>query len=494
LSDEAGRQDASPGDGRYSLSAILVCLAVWLALFAGFQHPGYTSAFFEPRAVFHYYLGAKYFDEIGPFDLYGCVIAADRESDRIWRPDTPVRNLHTYVIVPAGLVFCPRERFTPERWMAFVRDVSWFTRQATPADWALALTDKGYNATPFFSVVVGQTIDRATVLQLDATRRSFVLFNVDFVFLAIAVWIVWRSAGRTVALFTLVLALGFFGSFGRIGGNLAQYVWFPCLTAAVAAWRMRRAAASGAALAIATGFQMFPALFALPVVVVALRSVVRGDRAGWTRAVVFSVSLAAVFGLCVAIGSTSPRGVDAWRVWRQKMEIHSAYLRGEVFDIGLSNVIAGAVSADRATSNSYEEDIPHSRARQAALEAHRRLWFSVSALLIGLFVAAVWSVPEQAALAFGFVPIYALLALSPYYYFALALLPFMAVGLPRVQYNAVIGAVAVLLAVNLAIWNGSYISFTYWWHAVTQLLMGAFIVLLALIPLLWRLPPESHPA
>jgi len=58
----------------------------------------------------------------------------------------------------------------------------------------------------------------------------------------------------------------------------------------------------------------------------------------------------------------------------------------------------------------------------------------------------------------------------------------------------VIGAVAVLLAVNLAIWNGSYISFTYWWHAVTQLLMGAFIVLLALIPLLWRLPPESHPA
>ena len=495
MSDEPGRRDdASQIDGRYSLGTVLACLAVWLGLFAGLQHPGYTSAFFEPRAVFHYYLGAKYFNEVGPFDLYGCVIAADRETNRMWRPETPVRNLHTYVIVPAVSLFCQRGRFTNERWTSFAQDVAWFTQKATPADWASALTDKGYNATPFFSAVFGQVIDRAAFLQLDDTWRPFILFNLDLIFLAIAVWIVWRSGGRTIALLTLVLALGFFGSFGRIGGNLAQYAWFPCLAAAVAAWRARRPVLSGAALGLATGFQIFPGLFAIPIVVVGARSMFRGDREGWTRALVFAFSLAVVIGSCMAIGSTSSRGFEVWREWRQKMEIHSAYLRGEVFDIGLSNMVGDAVSADRTTSNSYEEDIPHSRARQAALDAHRWIWFSIAALLIVLFVAAVWVVPDQAALAFGFVPIYALLALSPYYYFALALLPFMAVGLPRAQYSAMVGAVAVLLAVNLAIWNGSYISFSFGWHAVTQVLIAVFIFLMPLIPFLVREPkPERHP-
>jgi peptidoglycan/LPS O-acetylase OafA/YrhL len=166
------------------------------------------------------------------------------------------------------------------------------------------------------------------------------------------------------------------------------------------------------------------------------------------------------------------------------MAIHSSYLRGEVFDIGLSNVIGYALSPDRTSSDSYEHDVPHSRARQAAIRAHWWLWVSLAALLIGLSAAAVWSGPEQAALAFGVVPMWALLALSPYYYFVLALLPFMAIGLPRDQYRMLVAAVAVLLAVNLAIWNGSYISFSFGWHAVTQVLFAMFTLLVPLIPLL----------
>jgi hypothetical protein len=490
----AGRgcpDDAAPVGGPYSLRSILAWVGVWLGLFAGIQHPGYISAFYEPRAVLHYYLGAKYFNEIGPFDLYGCVFAADGETTNIWAADTPVRDLHDYTLVPAIATSCPRERFSAERWTAFLRDVSWITGTATPADFALALTDKGYNATPFFSRVFGQVIDAATLVRANSTRWPFIVFNLDLIFVAIAVWIVFRSAGATIALLVLVFGLGFFGNFGRIGGNLAQYVWFPCLTASVAAWRARRPAAGGAALGLAAGFHVFPAFFAFPVVVSGMRSIVRGDRDGWMRSLVFCVSLVVVIGSCVAIGSASPRGFDAWRTWRQKMAIHSAYLRGEVFDIGLSNVLGDALSGDHASSDSYEQDIPHSLARRTAVGAHRWLWLLLSALLIGLAVAAVWSVPEQPAPAFGFVPIYALLALSPYYYLALALLPFMAAGIGRTQYKILVGALAVLFAANLAIWNGSYISFSFGWHAVTEGLIAAFMLLITLIPLL---PIERRPA
>jgi hypothetical protein len=471
---------------RVRLRTILVWLVVWLGLFTTLQHPGYMSAFFEPRATFHYYLGAKYFDELGPFDLYGCAIAADREGNRIWGPETPVRDLRTYRMVPARTVSCRRDRFTPPRWSAFSRDVSWFTHTATPADWTLALTDKGYNATPFFSEVFGPLIDRAAPLRQESTRPPWLVFNLDLIFVGIAIWIVWRSSGATIALLVLTLALGFFGSFGRIGGNLAQYVWFPWLAAAVAAWRARRGASAGAALGMAAGFQVFPVVFAFPVVITGARSVIRRDREGAVRSFAFCLSLLVAAGSCVAVGSLSSRGLDAWRTWRQKIAIHSAYLRGEVFDIGLSNAIGEVISGDRASSDSYEQDVPHTLARKAALEAHRPLWFAVAGLMIALSAAAVWVVPEQAALTFGIVPMYALLALSPYYYFALALLPFMADGLAPRQFRAVIGALAVLFAVDLAIWNGSYISFAFGWHVVTQVLMAIFIVLVPIVCVVGR--------
>ena len=131
------------------------------------------------------------------------------------------------------------------------------------------------------------------------------------------------------------------------------------------------------------------------------------------RSLVCSLSLLVAIGACVAVGSASHLGVDAWRTWQQKIQIHSAYLRGEVFDIGLSNLVGDLVSADRASADSYEQDIPHSLARRTAVHAHRPLWLSLAVVLMLLSVAAVWLVPQEAALAFGFVPLYALSALSP---------------------------------------------------------------------------------
>jgi hypothetical protein len=477
------RDGAVEISGFYSLRTVLAWVAAWLALSAAVPHPGYVSAFFEPRAIFHYYLGAKYYNEIGPFDLYACAVAADRETTQIWNVLTPVRDLHTYALAQVDPSACPRDRFTAQRWAAFLGDFTWIVGTARSADWGLALTDKGYNATPFFSEVFGDVVHGVTIVPLDSRLSRWIVFNLDLTFLAIASWIVWKSAGPTTALLVLTLALGFFGNFGRIGGNLGQYVWFPWLTLAVAAWRNRRPALAGTALGIATGFQVFPAFFATPVLITGARSVIRADREGWMRSLVFSLFLLVAIASCVAVGSASRRGFEGWRTWQRKMQIHSNYLRGEVFDIGLSNLVGYAVSGDRASSDSYDQDIPHSLARRTALQAHRSLWLCLAALLSVLFVAAVSVVPQEAALAFGFVPLYALAALSPYYYFALTLLPFMLLGIPRAEYGKMVGALAVLFGVNLAIWGGSYVTFSFGWHAVTQATIAIYIVLLCIVPL-----------
>jgi hypothetical protein len=477
---------ARPLLGPYSINVILGWLAVLLAAFVALQNPGNRPAFFEPAGVLHYYLGAKYFDELGPFDLYACAIAADRQASQVWFDEVQVRDLHTYRLTAANTRSCPRSRFTPARWAAFVTDVSWITDTATTAEWASAVTDKGYNATPFFSVVFGQVARVATAFRMTGHHLRYILFNLDVVFLALSIWIVWRSAGTTTALLTLVLALGFFGNFGRIGGNFGQYVWFPLVAWAIAAWRAHRPVASGAALGLAAGFQVFPVFFALPVLLSGLGSLVRREREGWRRPLVFALSLAVTVGACVAAGGVSARGMGAWRTWQQKLAIHSAYLHGEIFDIGLPNLVADVVSRDHVSTDSYVEDIPHSLARQAALGAHPRVWFVSAAVLLALCVGAVGSVPAGAVFALGFLPLYALLTLSPYYYFALALLPFMAVDVARRQYRILVGALVLVFVINLEVLAGSDISFSFWRHAVSQLLIAGFAALTGLVPLLVR--------
>ncbi len=176
------------------------------------------------------------------------------------------------------------------------------------------------------------------------------------------------------------------------------------------------------------------------------------------RTLLFSVSLVVALDLSVVVGATSARGLAAWREWREKIVVHSSYLRGEVFDIGLPRLVADIASHDRADSDSYIEDTPHTEARTAALGAHLRAWRLLAAMLIVLMCGAVWCVPVEAQMALGFVPLYALLALSPYYYFALALLPFMVVGLDRSQFAAVVGLLVAVLGIQLALWGSSHTS------------------------------------
>jgi hypothetical protein len=465
------------------LRAILGFVTALLALAFISRPLDYRPPFFEPAGVFHYYLGAKYATEVGPFDLYACAMAADGEH-AVWDADTLVRDLRTYRLVPAWTQRCPRDRFTPQRWNAFAHDVVLLTGLDTPVAFAGAVTDKGYNATPLFSSVFGRL---AALVPVDRARTRVVLFNLDILFVAFSIGIVWYSGGTTLALLTLLLSVGFFGNFGRIGGNFGQYAWVPCLTLAVAAWRARRPVLAGGALGIAAGLQAFPLLFAVPIVVGGLRALLRRDRAGSMRALWFTASVVVALGLSVVAGSTSPRGLAAWREWREKIAVHSSYLRGEVFDIGLPRLVADAVSRDRADSDSYTEDTPHTWARNAALGAHLSVWRLVAGLLIVLMCGAIWGVPEEAQMALGFVPIYALLALSPYYYFALALLPFMIVGLDRSQFVAVVGLLVVVLGIQLAIWGQSYISFVFWRHAASEVLMATVMLAIPVVPLAGRL-------
>src|SRR5262249_27639080 len=123
-------------------------LACWWNLFA-FQFPGFA----HPSETFHYYLGAKYFPELGYTRLYECVAAADPPGG----PGAaalrrPMRDLASNELTPTDAVLADPTRctthFSAARWSEFRHDVDFLRGLVPPRRWNLFQQDHGYNATP----------------------------------------------------------------------------------------------------------------------------------------------------------------------------------------------------------------------------------------------------------------------------------------------------------------------------------------------------------
>jgi hypothetical protein len=116
------------------------------AILAYFNGPRFEPAgFYHRHDQFHYYLGAKFFPELGYAGLYKCTLIAQDElgvvtftneatgrpikidmSKEVRHPDRKLRNLSGDNLLMPASEFLPHaeectRRFSPERWAAFRR-------------------------------------------------------------------------------------------------------------------------------------------------------------------------------------------------------------------------------------------------------------------------------------------------------------------------------------------------------------------------------------
>ena len=96
----------------------------------GAPHPG--GSYVHYGDVFHSYLGAKYFKELGYYELYNAVIAADTEQDNLLARIPFYTDLRTYQNTPRETALKNIDRvknlFSQKRWDAFKSDVSFFKK------------------------------------------------------------------------------------------------------------------------------------------------------------------------------------------------------------------------------------------------------------------------------------------------------------------------------------------------------------------------------
>ena len=214
--------------------------------------------------LYHYYVGSKYFPELGYFGLYVCSVQAATENGfdpgtLTEMTDLRTKEQRTAVEVLSAATPC-RERFAAERWQAFRADVAGFRAWMGDPLWSGVLRDHGYNPSPAWtlfgrsiaSVIPGTPTGLWIIAKLDTLvlLALFAALAASFGFEAACLFaIAWGTCGHTRYQWT--------------GDAFLRQLWLATSFGGLAMLRRGRPAAGGALLAVATLERVFPGAFFL---------------------------------------------------------------------------------------------------------------------------------------------------------------------------------------------------------------------------------------
>jgi hypothetical protein len=300
---------------------------------------------FHFHEFFHYYIGAKYFREVGYEGIYDCAALADEEiaeEDGVKpRIGGYIRDLEDVLRdkpYEVALAHCHDElvpHMAPGRWDAFKGDIRELRRLVPDDYWSGVVVDAGFNPPPSW-VLVGSAVANTIPIRLAGMSSYLVATSLDAALLVACILVIRRAFGAPIAATAAVyFGASFIASYAWNGGAFLRYTWLTTLVLALVATKRGRWALAGALFAASTCDRLFPAGFAvgaaLPLALAALRSV--EDRRKLVR---FGAGFGGTIVVLVVL-STLVFGVESWRIFFQRIFRH-----GDVYyvmHIGLKKVL-----------------------------------------------------------------------------------------------------------------------------------------------------------
>ena len=405
------------------------------------------GTYFHVWDTYHYYVGAKYFRELGYTRLYRCTAIADAEDgflEDVRRRQ--VRDLDTNVLLGTQEIIAEpgkcKEHFSEERWLGFKHDVGFFRGRAPGNSWAAIQVDHGYNPTPVWGIL-GTTLASTGPA---STSQLRVLALLDPLLLLV----MWAFVGRVFGWRAMCVALLYWGTnyparFFWVGGAYLRQDWLAAMTIGLCLLRRGRMASAGFMLTLSALLRVFPAFILVGIAVKALMEMWAGRKvalAGRYR------SLAA--GCITAVVVLIPASVvvaGSWSAWPAFVANSRKYLNTPSTNfMGLKTVMA------------YNHDWRASRVVPLGLEEDRwQLWqdarrrqfeercYLFAALVFGFVILLVLAVRNQedwvaAVLGVAMIPVATEVAC--YYYSALLVYGFL--GARREGLGAALCALAAV--------------------------------------------------
>lgn len=440
---------------RRTKSKALIALAALAGLayfdFGAFHRP----AFVHEHDTFHYYVGSRYFPELGYDGLYDCAAAAEAEAGFTARISLRAqRDLRTNALVQGTEVLARagecRARFGDARWKDFARDVRSFASRRDVHDWHRVLKDHGFNATPAW---IAASVPFSRGLTRPASSAAALVAALDPLLLVVAFAAVFWAFGREVTCVAIVaFACNPLADFAWVGGAFLRQLWLAALLVGIALLARRRGIAAGIALGLSLLLQVFPAVC---LGALALAAFVSWRREKTIEPFVRRALLAAIvtFVLAAPASAWISGRSSAWSAFADNTAKHAATPSANL--VGLSALLSFRPST-RADLLFDETAVdPFAKIRAARKENFAPLrpiqWIAILAALV-VFVKTLRSSEERpawwaSALGIVFVPL--LLETSSYYTSFLVLAVLLARDPRRLLALPILGACAAWLAARL---------------------------------------------
>jgi hypothetical protein len=309
-----------------------VLLALGILAYTGYYNWGF---FHFPNRVhyhefFHYFIGSKYFPELGYTHLYECASLAEAEQGYRRRVELrTIRDLQANELVSSKYVLEDPERykggfsrpFTPRRWEEFKRDIAYFRTNAGIERWENMLKDHGYNPSPVWNMT------GSLLANLGPASRSLIegfLVWIDPVLLLITFgFIVWAFGWRIACIAAIFFGTNDPALFYWTGGGYLRQDWFMAAMIGICFLKRGKPALGGASLAVSTLLRVFPVGFLAAIGLRILWILVRErriDKVG-ARIVVGAAFAAAILVPASSVVAGSAR---AWPEFLRNTKKHAA--------------------------------------------------------------------------------------------------------------------------------------------------------------------------
>lgn len=373
---------------------------------------------------YHYYLGAKYFSELGYEGLYDQTAAVDAEQDRRFLEHHVLRNLATYEKEPMNLDERVRgPRWSDERWAAFSQDVLWFQGakegpdgvaddpsrlRIKPRSWRRILKDRGYNATPTSNTIYW------LLTRVPLSERNLVLLGLlDPILLVLAFLFASRVFGLARSLTALAWLLIFFGNEFHVVGGPLLHDYLVALVVMACAVHSNRPMVGGVALAYAACTRVFPVVLLAGFAIWALvrwresRKIPRFvDR--------FARGFAGACLVLFLLGCINSRGVRAWADWSDNISLHSDHHRFGNKRVGLQHIFTHDFGLAEGVWGKKEW-------RRRTWPDQKKYWVGAASILLLLWAIGSWRRSAQdrdplGALVFALLFVFVGIVLSRYYW------------------------------------------------------------------------------
>jgi hypothetical protein len=398
---------------RLAIGALLA-LVVWSG--ANYFRYGPKTAFasVDTYDVLHYYLNAKFFDELGYYDLYPAMILADHDNGGPYYDEGSkymAQDADGHRLMPIEHALDRgwevRQRFTPERWRSFTHDFLYLHREVPGMSdklWRQLIQDHGFNGTVVWLL-------EATPFTRVPVEWVKVLGWADVGLLAMGLGAVAAAYGNPTALWAaLFLFLTYSTRWPTITWALLRYDYVTALLVGMAAVRAGRPFVGGVATAWAGTLRLFPAMWIFGAGAQAGLAALRGELHRPALRLLGGFALGA---LVLQGAATAVFGTATVAEHFVNMEDHNeaANLSSRRIGLALALPFTQDVTPDAAPKNITKET-------KATVEEQKPLRFALAGLVMAGLAWGLRRKEGDEAYAFGFLPFFLLTTASYYYYVA----------------------------------------------------------------------------